>query len=147
MLEGCTLDPLEVWSAEHRCLPDNPEREQQYHKRTQNLLKQGWDTSVCFKVANLLDYVSKSELFDLILCNGLLGGAIINQPLQIHQVITSLAGVLAPGGMLLVADRFHGGWKKKVPVNTITGKMEECGLRPRLVVGTSDIVSYKPLNP
>jgi len=23
--------------------------------------------------------------------------------------------MLAPGGMLLVADRFHGGWKKNIP--------------------------------
>ena len=53
------------------------------------------------------------SLFDLILCNGLLGGPIIHETEELERVVANLARLLAPGGLLLAADSFHGGWKSK----------------------------------
>lgn len=114
-LEGWTLEPLEVWAAEQQQLPHDQKREQQYQQRVQPLLDQGWAQQVNFKVVDLLSGDTGNDRFDLILCNGLLGGPIINQQIQMQQVMVSLAGLLAPGGILLAANHFHGGWQKQVP--------------------------------
>lgn len=127
-LEGWTLEPLEVWAAETRSLPHEPRRERQYQQRLQPLLGQGWGERISFRVVDLLTAQVESQGFDLILCNGLLGGPIINQPSQLQQLLEQLAGLLSQGGVLLVADHFHAGWKKQVPETVLVAFMEEAGL-------------------
>jgi chemotaxis methyl-accepting protein methylase len=127
-LEGWTLEPLEVWAAESRCLPHQPEREKNYQQRVQPLLEQGWGDRISFRTRDLLTEQIVSAPFDLILCNGLLGGPIINQPSQLQQVLKQLAGLLSRGGVLLVADHFHAGWKKQLPEAALATLMEEAGL-------------------
>jgi len=114
-LEGWTLEPLEVWAAVQQCLPHKPEREKGYQEQVRPLLEQGWGERVSFRVVNLLAEIASPQRFDLIICNGLLGGPIINQAGQLQQVVARLAGLLSPGGVLLLANRFHEGWKKQVP--------------------------------
>ena len=73
--------------------------------------------------------LSKGEAqFDLILCNGLLGGPIVNSETDLTWVARNLAALLRPGGLLLAADRFHGGWKKNIPKETLGDVFKRCGL-------------------
>lgn len=128
LLEGWTLEPLEVWSAQSRSLPHESEREKNYQQRVQPLLQQGWGERISFFAMDLLAETGVADRFDLILCNGLLGGPIIHQPAQLQQVVRLLTGFLVPGGMLLIADHFHGGWKKQTPTELLVSLLQDAGL-------------------
>lgn len=130
-LEGWTLEPLEVWAAQNRWLPHQPDRAKSYQLRLQPLLQQGWGERISFFAMDLLAETGMADRFDLILCNGLLGGPIINQPAQLEQVVRQLAGLLVPGGMLLIADHFHGGWKKQTPTELLVSLLQDAGLTCR----------------
>ena len=112
-VEGWTLEPLEVWSAAYGRFPHEPARERAFLEETGDCFERGSAASVRFCCVDILD-VPASEPFDLILCNGLLG-PIIHTRRAMELAVRSLAGLLAPGGMLLAADHFHGGWKQKYP--------------------------------
>jgi len=128
-IEGWTLEPLEVWAAEQQSLPHDPERGKSYQQRVQPLLKQGWGNRVSFKAVDLLGEVTSSKAFDLILCNGLLGGPIINQQAELRQVAALLVGLLAPGGVFMIANRFHEGWKRRMPEELLGKLLNEAGLQ------------------
>jgi len=125
--EGWTLEPLEVWAAQTQCLPHDLQREKSYQQRVQPLREQGWGERIRFRTMDLLMEQIESAPFDLILCNGLLGGPIIHQRQQLQQVLKQLAGLLSRGGVLLVADHFHDGWKKRMPEATLSELMEMAG--------------------
>lgn len=128
-LEGWTLEPLEVWSAQTQCLPHDLQRENNYQQRVQPLLEQGWGDRISFRAMDLLAEQIESAPFDLILCNGLLGGPILHQQVHLQQVLLLFGSLLASGGLLLMADRFHGGWKKLVPEEALAGLLAGCGLK------------------
>jgi hypothetical protein len=44
--------------------------------------------------------------------------------------VGALAARLAPGGVLLAADRFHAGWRLRVPAAALSALMREHGLAP-----------------
>ncbi|MGE0919334.1 class I SAM-dependent methyltransferase [Trichlorobacter lovleyi] len=134
-LEGWTIEPLEVWAAQTQCLPHDPQREKNYQQRVQPLRERGWGERISFRAVDLLAAQIESAPFDLILCNGLLGGPIIHQPRPSQQVVMQLAALLAEGGVLLVADHFHEGWKKRVPEAVLGALMEKAGLQARQAGG------------
>lgn len=127
-IEGWTIEPLEVWAAQTQCLPHDPQREKNYQQRVQPLREQGWGARIGFREVDLLAENRTSGQFDLILCNGLLGGPIINQFSQLQQVLKQLARLLSRGGVLLAADHFHAGWKKQLPETVLATFMEDAGL-------------------
>ncbi|QOX77855.1 chemotaxis protein CheR [Trichlorobacter lovleyi] len=141
-LEGWTLEPLEVWAAENRALPHDLQREQSYRQRIQPLKQQGWDRRISFQTVDLLAQVPSNQAFDLILCNGLLGGPIISNHGEIGQVLGQLVAVLNRGGMLLIADHFHAGWRKKVPLEWLCGLLCNMGLEVRQA--GEGLVAIKP---
>jgi SAM-dependent methyltransferase len=126
-VEGWTLDPLEAWAAAHGIFPHDPAREESFREATAVCFEQGCASVLRFSSVNLLD-VPPSEPFDLILCNGLLGGPIIHTRQTLAAVVRNLAGLLAPGGILLAADHFHGGWKQKCPQQELRALFELHGL-------------------
>ena len=134
-IEGWTIEPLEVWAAQTQCLPHDPQREKIYQQRVQPLRERGWSERISFRAVDLLAGQVESAHFDLILCNGLLGGPIIHQPQQLELVVTQLVSRLKPGGWLLVADHFHDGWKKRVPEAVLGTLMEKAGLQARQAGG------------
>ncbi len=81
-----------------------------------------------FRQADLLDPPQVKEAFDIILCNGLLGGPIINDLDTLMQIIRNLVSMLSEGGLLLVADSFHGGWKRKCPQENLQALFQQNGL-------------------
>lgn len=148
-VEGWTIEPLEVWAATHVRLPHDRQREESFRQEVAGVFEQGAERSVVFRTVDLLGSTiqvpsfSKGGLggispisgtpleagFDLILCNGLLGGPIINRRHGLRQAVANLAALLAPGGVLLAADHFHGGWKKQNPGEFLGALCKECGLK------------------
>lgn len=119
-IDGWTLEPLEVWSATHLRFPHDRRREELLRSAVLPLFIQGYCCRISFHCRDILtlyplEKSDREEGFDLILCNGLLGGPIIHGKAQLDRVVGNLAELLAPGGILLAADNFHGGWKQKCP--------------------------------
>jgi len=130
-LEGWTIEPLEVWAAASRSYPPDRQRESRFREATEELLQSGFCRNIRFRCADLLDAScwQPEQRFDLVLCNGLLGGPIIHRPDHLRRAVENLVSLLAPGGLLLAADSFHGGWKKQVPEEIIGELFRECGLQ------------------
>jgi SAM-dependent methyltransferase len=140
-IEGWTLEPLEVWAAAHGCFPHDPVRERFFREETSGCFEQAFDTTIRFCCADILA-APAAEPFDLILCNGLLGGPIIHGQGDMDAAVRNLAGLLAPGGMLLAADHFHGGWKQKYPQHELRALCELYGLMT--IEAEEGIASLKP---
>jgi len=126
-IEGWTLDPLEAWAAAHGRFPHDPLREQFYRQESADCFERGLASAIRFCCADILDPPA-AEPFDLIICNGLLGGPIIHEQRSMAAVVQTLTGLLAPGGMLLAADHFHGGWKQKCPQDELRALFGRYGL-------------------
>jgi chemotaxis methyl-accepting protein methylase len=126
-VEGWTLDPLEAWAAAHGRFPHDPAREVSFRQESADCFEQGADAAIRFCCVNILD-APDTEPFDLILCNGLLGGPIIHTRQAMGDLVRNLTGLLAPGGLLLAADHFHGGWKQKCPQQELRALCEQNGL-------------------
>lgn len=126
-IEGWTLEPLEIWAAAHGSFPHDPHRERLFRSWAGPVFELGADSALLFRQADLLQRPS-THGYDLILCNGLLGGPIINRHNGLRRVVANLAALLAPGGVLLAADHFHGGWKKQNPGEFLGALCKECGL-------------------
>jgi chemotaxis methyl-accepting protein methylase len=91
------------------------------------LYEQGFAECIHFDCIDLTSFQSDAR-FDLILCNGLLGGPIIHDTVRLDHIVGSLANLLEPGGILLAADHFHGGWKQKCPQHELRALFEKYGL-------------------
>jgi len=132
-IEGWALDPLESWAAAHLKFYNNAAFETECRKKTAALFIEGVTNRIIFTHHDLLASSSAGDYddrFDLIICNGLLFGPILNGENQLIQAICSLASKLKGGGVLLFADHFHDGWKKKFPATYINRILHESGLLP-----------------
>lgn len=143
-IEGWTLEPLEIWTAAHCRFPHDKRREANFRRETSRIFELRFQTSVSFRCVDLTeilcnpvlpphlqgeDGAERGRKFDLIICNGLLGGPIISETEKQARVVSSLACHLAPGGILLAADSFHGGWKLKCRNVELKSLFLEMGLK------------------
>lgn len=129
VIHGSTIDPLELFAAAHGFFPHEPAREANFKCIMQSLTDNGALDGVEFLLEDISIPRSNDEtVYDAILCNGLLGGPALHREEDLAQAVASLAGRLRPGGILLAADRFHGGWKKLVPASRLMETMSHCGL-------------------
>jgi len=126
-IDGWTLDPLEVWAAATRRFPHDLQREVDFQKKTSWLFERKFQDTIYFRCADLL-IMSNEKPFDLIICNGLLGGPIMHRSNEIERVVMHLAQLLASEGILLATDRFHGGWKQHCPQEELQAVFERHGL-------------------
>ena len=130
-IEGWTLEPLEVWAAAERYFPHDRQYERRFREETERLFRIGYPSCVSFRTADLtVSHLRAidSDQWDLILCNGLLGGPILHEPVKLQQVVSNLAALLAADGILLAADNFHGGWKQHCPREKLRDLFGLCGL-------------------
>ena len=128
-VSGWTIEPLEVWSASHARIPHDPQRDRLYQQLAARLKAGELNGCLHFSGVDLTrPLTGEAARFDLIICNGLVGGPIIHGEHQLELLITNLAQLLAPGGLLLMADHFHGGWKKKCPQDRLRALLELHGL-------------------
>jgi chemotaxis methyl-accepting protein methylase len=128
-IEGWTLDPLEAWAAATGRFLHDAAREAVFREETAVCFESGIASAIRFRSADVLE-AQDGERFDLILCNGLLGGPIIHARRGMETTVHNLAGMLVPGGLLLAADHFHGGWKQKCPQQELRALFELNGLKP-----------------
>lgn len=110
-IHGTTLDPLELVAAAHGSFPHDPLRAAAFRDRVQPLLAGGAGGVIRFFCEDICNPVDPTVRYDVILCNGLLGGPLLHGKEQLAKAVCLLAGRLNPGGILLVADCFHQGWK------------------------------------
>lgn len=127
LVEGWTIEPLEVWTATRRCFPHERHRESALRRQTAGLFARGYGACTTFSCVDVLKTPPLKQ-FDLVICNGLLGGPIVHEPQDLKRAAERLATLLAPVGILLAADNFHGGWKQQCPQDGLRALFEENGL-------------------
>jgi len=130
LVQGWTIDPLEVWAAAHCAFPHDPPRQETFRRWTLPIFAHNTERSLSFQQVNLLIAPPNRQCFHLILCNGLLGGPILNKREEMRQVVGNLATLLMPGGLVLAANSFHGGWKQKCPHHEVRALFASAGLTP-----------------
>jgi chemotaxis methyl-accepting protein methylase len=128
-ITGATIEPVELFAAARAFFPHDTERQQGYRQQIAPLLGTGWMERVEFRLEDIRR-IADAEEYDVILCNGVLGGPLLHDGEELAAAVSSLAGRLKPGGIMLAADRFHGGWKKMVPQTLLSGMLERQGLQP-----------------
>lgn len=143
---GWTVEPLEVWVAAHICFPHDRDRERALQGATRPLFQREYDRRISFRCRDILQlslpHLDECARYDMIICNGLLGGPIIHEKESLERAVADLANLLTPNGILLAADNFHGGWKQKCPQTELRALFEKnsletfeagegiCGLKP-----------------
>ena len=128
-VHGITIEPLELFAAAHGWFPHDPPRQAAFRRRIGRLMT-GAAVDIAFCREDLTGSSPRTgEGYDIILCNGFLGGPFLNRREALVETIGRLSSQLRPGGIFLAADRFHGGWKRTVPDDTMRGILAGCGLR------------------
>ena len=98
---GLTTEWLEVWMATQRRLPHDPTREQ-------DMQCFPCDLNVRFQQGRAECFAFEKP-FDLIVCNGLIGGRFFHDEAQYTAFLDSCRNALAVGGSILLANHFHDG--------------------------------------
>jgi hypothetical protein len=129
VVHGSTLEPIELFAAAHGHFPHDPERAAEYRGRVAPLLS-GKDAVAMKFYLDEVGTTGGEGNYQLILCNGLLGGPLLHELGELERAVGALASRLAPGGVLLAADRFHAGWRLRVPAERLRSLMREHGLSP-----------------
>jgi len=129
-VRGATVETLELFAAAHAYFPHDPEREEEYRQRIRPLFHCGAAEKISFHLEDLKCNDSAGEKgYDIILCNGLLGGPLLHDPEDLRRTIHDLCVRLSSGGILLAASRFHGGWKKLLSDQALSEIFRACGLK------------------
>ncbi|SNB47631.1 CheR family methyltransferase [Geobacter sp. DSM 9736] len=128
-VHGVSVEPLEVFAAAHAYFPHDLLKQISYRQWLEQHGATLWGRRcVTFAAGDITsqDTVS-AEAYDIILCNGLLGGPMLSDS-DLTKAIAALAAGLKKGGILMAADRFHCGWKKKTSFQQLTELFQEKGL-------------------
>lgn len=134
LVDGVTLEPLELFSATHGYFPHDLGRQMAFRSRVAPLLAAVPAKRVSFRQGDLTGPASAAGPgYRIIVCNGLLGGPLLHEERQLVAAVANLVTLLEPGGVLLAADRFHGGWKKRVPRDNLRDLLVGGGLQPLAV--------------
>lgn len=128
-VHGSTLEEIELFAAAHLYFPHDLQREREYRARTAPLLSAADPPRFEFYL-DRVGSVSQREPYHLVLCNGLLGGPLLHDEAGLEAAFAGLAARLLPGGVLLAADRFHAGWRIRVPAERLKELMQAHGLTP-----------------
>ena len=129
-VRGVTLEHLELFAAAHCYFPHDPRRTAAYRLHTAPLRTSGAAEKILFSLEDLVVSAPAMEReYDIILCNGLLGGPFLHGPRDLQETVRGLTGRLSEKGVLLAENRFHGGWKKLAPVEALREIFRVCGLQ------------------
>lgn len=134
-IQGSSLGHLEIMAASHLFFPHDPPHQERMRQTLSPLFADGYTRQISFVRDDLLHPAPVDIPYDLILCNGTVGGPFIHRPQQIETALDGLTSRLKPGGVLCLADRFHGGWEKKTPREHIAAVLRERGLYARVDEG------------
>jgi chemotaxis methyl-accepting protein methylase len=126
---GTTLQPLAVAAAAMCHFPHAETRQAGYQRQIRALLPLEMLERITFRQEDLLSGSQEVERYHLIQCNGLLGGPLLFRSGDIGQVLAGLVQRLHPGGILVADDRFHGGWRQRVPLQALRQQFINAGLQ------------------
>lgn len=127
-IHGVTVEPLELVTAAHGWFPHDKERQASFHNRVKPLLDMDSGRFINFFAGNIENPDWSDDSYDLIVCNGLIGGPMLHEKKRLEKALFSLAGRLNEKGLLLISDRFHDGWRRKTPRSTIADQLAKAGL-------------------
>ena len=99
---GITSEPLEVWMAVNRRLPHDAHREAMMNR---------FDGEAVFRRGTAEEFFGN---YDVIVCNGLVGGRFFCKESQYRAFLLCCRTSLRPGGRVLIADRFHEGQQRNL---------------------------------
>ncbi|AJE04499.1 class I SAM-dependent methyltransferase [Geobacter pickeringii] len=125
---GASREPLEIFAAVHGFFPHDPPRQEVFRQIRDGLHAGGALTRIAF-TAEELTAPERGERYDIILCNGILGGPFIHERSALERAVAGICRRLAAGGVVLAADRFHEGWKRSVPSERVGELFAAAGLR------------------
>lgn len=127
-ITGVTISPLEIYSAAYACFPHDSSREAAFRRFVRPLHESGSVSGLRFVAADIQTWQSE-EPYHVIVCNGVLGGPMMPDREEVIRCVQVLVGNLAAGGILLAANRFHGGWQKVFPHAEMERIFRRCGLQ------------------
>jgi chemotaxis methyl-accepting protein methylase len=132
LIHGSTIEQLELFAAAHIFFPHDPKRQALFRKSAEPVFLSGANGRMAFFTEDITHPQNiPCEGYDIILCNGLLGGPRFSKERDIETVVAELHKRLRSGGIILVADRFHGGWKKRMPTASLQRILRNHGFRIR----------------
>ncbi len=132
LVHGSTIEPLELFAAAHIFFSHETKRQEAFRKRAEPVFASGADKRILFFTEDI-SRASDAERpeYDIILCNGLLGGPKFHTRADLERAVLALGSRLRNDGILLAADRFHGGWKKCAPPSLLQEILTGFGFRVR----------------
>ena len=142
IIHGVTVEPLELVTAAHGWFPHDKERQASFHHKVKPLLDMDCGRFIRFFARDIENPGWSTETYDLIVCNGLIGGPMLHDKNRIEQVLCSLGGRLKKKGLLLLSDRFHDGWRRKTPRSTLADLLVNAGLAT--VECKDGLAAFKP---
>lgn len=126
---GETLSAIEVIAAALLWFPHDPAR-QTAVREIVGSVSSAVARYTFFRQRDLKNRGLYGEGYDLILCNGLLGGGLLHAAGDVEDVVENLSAQLKPGGVFLAADRFHAGWRRRFPLSSLVEMLCRAGLKP-----------------
>jgi len=129
VVHGCTIEPLELNAAAHGWFPEDSERELSVKRMIEASSKRGSPEAILFFRDDICRPVEDSGLYDVVICNGLLGGPLLHEHARLEGAVKGLVRRVKKGGLLLAADRFHGGWRRVIPPDGLKLLFVKHGIR------------------
>jgi SAM-dependent methyltransferase len=127
---GTTVEVLELAAAAHGWFPHAPGRAALFRSRAAPVIAGGGDRMIRFQQEDIGAAGQVGSSFDIVICNGLLGGPLLHERDRLTAVVGNLVARTKKGGLLLAADRFHDGWRRAVPRDQIVALLADAGLAP-----------------
>lgn len=129
VVHGCTIEPLELAAAAHGWFPLDPGRALSVKRMIEAASKRGCPETILFFRDDICGPVENSDLYDVVICNGLLGGPLLHEHGHLEAAVKGLVRRVKKGGILLAADRFHGGWRRVIPLDGLKLLFVKHGIR------------------
>lgn len=124
---GTTHEAIELFTAVHGFFPHDPQRAVSFHRHITSS-REHWH-HLLFQQENIVTAPTDADRYDIILCNGILGGPFLHDYQTLLMTTSGLAQRLRPDGILLAANHFHDGWKQSMSDEVIKEIFSEAGLK------------------
>jgi len=128
-VHGCTVEPLELVAAAHGWFPHDSAREQAFKRILSASGKRGEAGTIGFFREDICQPADNPARYDVVICNGLLGGPLLHEPNALDEAVKGLAQRVKKGGILLAADKFHAGWRRSIPHDQLKSYLVKHGIR------------------
>lgn len=129
IVHGCTVEPLELTAAAHGWFPHDTVHEQAVKRVITRVVQRGLHGTIQFFREDICTPAENSQQYDVVICNGLLGGPLLHEYIALETAIDGLVRRLKKGGILLAANRFHAGWHRITPPDQLKLFFVQHGIR------------------